>query len=140
MSRCVVDASVAVKWFLTEELSLNARSLLADGSELLAPDLIQLEVANAAWKRHRRRELDEASAKQIVRDFARFPLVIHGAAHWSSEALEIAMRHSLTVYDSIYLAIAAGEGCRMVTADRRLYESCRSGGLSPLVTWLGELE
>jgi predicted nucleic acid-binding protein len=135
-----VDASVALKWFLPEALSLNARTLLTDGFELLAPDLITLEVANAAWKRHRRRELDELSARQLVRDLTRFPLVLHGTAHWTGQALEIAMRHGLTVYDSMYLAIAAGERCRVVTADRRLYESCRSGGLARLVTWLGELE
>jgi predicted nucleic acid-binding protein len=45
MTSCVVDASVAVKWYL-EEPESEAALILLDGSfELHAPDLIYVEVA-----------------------------------------------------------------------------------------------
>jgi predicted nucleic acid-binding protein len=51
----VVDASVVLKWFLPEKDSGLADSLLEDflngDAELIAPDLILLEAANALWKR-----------------------------------------------------------------------------------------
>jgi predicted nucleic acid-binding protein len=46
----VIDASVALKWFIDEDGSDRAAALL-DGKELLiAPDLIVAEVCNAGWK------------------------------------------------------------------------------------------
>jgi predicted nucleic acid-binding protein len=45
----VVDASVALKWFLDEEGSEHARRLKSL-EEVIAPDLIVAEVSNAAWR------------------------------------------------------------------------------------------
>ena len=36
----VVDASVAVKWFVDEVRSAEARAVLASGRQIIAPDLI----------------------------------------------------------------------------------------------------
>ena len=138
MTRLVVDASVAVKWFVPEELSGEARDVLADGWTLMAPDLLWVELGNALWKKHRRRELDERTARRILRDFSRVPLEFHGAEQWAGAALALAMQHGITVYDGLYLALAAGHGCRLVTADRRLHQACREGGLRDLVGLVGE--
>jgi len=40
----VVDASVAVKWFLEEEFSGEAESLLASSRILIAPDLLRVDI------------------------------------------------------------------------------------------------
>ncbi|MCP5012242.1 MAG: type II toxin-antitoxin system VapC family toxin [Aestuariibacter sp.] len=52
----VVDASVAMKWFVPEELSQEALTYLKDEHELLTPDLLWPEFANIAWKKVRRVE------------------------------------------------------------------------------------
>lgn len=44
----VVDASVAVKWFIEDNDSARARQLLAGDEALIAPDLVIAEVCNAA--------------------------------------------------------------------------------------------
>jgi predicted nucleic acid-binding protein len=44
----VVDASVAIKWFVEEPLRSQARKLLADRHEFVAPDLLIAEVSNIA--------------------------------------------------------------------------------------------
>lgn len=139
MTRVVVDASVAVKWFVPEELSADARKLLAPEYELLAPDLLWAELGNALWKKHRRQELDRRTASRLFRDFARVPIQFHPAERWTEAALEVAIRHDITVYDGLYLVLAAGNDCRLVTADRRLREASRGGVIRNLVDWVSEL-
>jgi predicted nucleic acid-binding protein len=136
--RVVVDASVAVKWFVPEELSIEARKLLGAEYELIAPDLLWAELGNVLWKKHRRRELDQRTASQLLRDFSRIPVELHSAGRWTGVALELAFEHGVTVYDGLYLALAVGNECRLVTADRRLHDACRVGSLRDLVSWVRE--
>ena len=42
-----IDASVAVKWFIDEPRRDQARDVLVRDFDLVAPDLILVEVANA---------------------------------------------------------------------------------------------
>jgi predicted nucleic acid-binding protein len=135
----VVDASVAVKWFLPEELATEARQLLAPEYQLLAPDLLWAELGNVLWKKHRRRELDQRTASRLLHDFSGVPIEFHGSERWTEAALDLAIRHTVSVYDGLYLALAAGNGCRLVTADRRLREACRDGAIRDVVNWVGEI-
>jgi predicted nucleic acid-binding protein len=137
VTRVVVDASVAVKWFVPEELSSDARNLLTSEYELLAPDLLWAELGNALWKKHRRGELDQRTAMRLLRDFSRVPIEFHASERWTETALELALRHGVTVYDGLYLALAAGNRCRVVTADRRLHAACEEGVIRQLVCWVG---
>ena len=50
-NRCVVDASVAIKWFVPEIHSDAALRLRGEAYELIAPDLLILEIGNILWKR-----------------------------------------------------------------------------------------
>jgi hypothetical protein len=47
VSDLIIDASVAVKWFVSEEASDKADEVSASNHTLLAPRLIVIEVANA---------------------------------------------------------------------------------------------
>jgi predicted nucleic acid-binding protein len=53
----VLDASVTVKWFASEPGSAVARSLVHSAEELVAPELIQVEVASALVKKAIRQQL-----------------------------------------------------------------------------------
>jgi predicted nucleic acid-binding protein len=139
VTRVVVDASVAMKWFVPEELSTESRQLLATGYELLAPDLIWAELGNVLWKKHRRRELDERTATRLLRDFSRVPIEFHASEHWAEGALELAIRYGVTVYDGLYLALAAGNACRLVTADQRLHRACQGGPLAQVLSWVRDI-
>jgi predicted nucleic acid-binding protein len=65
------------------------------------------------------------------------PIEFHATERWTESALELAIRHGITVYDGLYLALAAGNGCRVVTADRRLHEACGGGVSGHVVSWVG---
>lgn len=49
-----VDASVAVRWFVTEADSEQAVSLLRDEITCIAPNLLSAEAGNALWAMCRR--------------------------------------------------------------------------------------
>ena len=66
----VLDASVAFKWFAQEDGTERALVLLERDEPVIAPDLIVAEVANAAWKSLRRRELTTLQFDRIVSDIA----------------------------------------------------------------------
>ena len=68
--RALIDASVAVKWYLPEpgeRAALRVLTEALDGSrELIAPDWIVAELANALRKKVRRDECSAAQARAIL--------------------------------------------------------------------------
>ncbi len=138
-TRCVVDASVAVKWYLPEPGSVQAAALLRGHPQLIAPDLLTAELGNTLWKRTRRGDLTAREASRVVEAFVSSrPITL-----WSSESLlrgawQIASDLGQTVYDALYLALAVAEDCRFVTADDRLVRALRSTTLGPFVRALTE--
>jgi predicted nucleic acid-binding protein len=119
----VVDASVAVKWFLDEPLREPARTLVASGEELLAPDLLIVEVANVLWKRSRRGEIEPGQALRGLKTLVTGIPVLFRGTGLVGEAFALAARLDHPVYDCLYLALAVQEDTRVVTADRRLAEA-----------------
>ena len=140
MSRFVVDASVAIKWYLPEPHDDHAALLRRDGAGLDAPDLLYAEVANTLWKRVRRGELTAAAAEAIADSLARLPIEVHPSRLLSAAALQIACATGLTVYDCLYLATALLTEGALVTADRRLFEIARrKAPLRDRVLWIEDI-
>jgi predicted nucleic acid-binding protein len=123
MTSVVVDASVAMKWLVSEVDSVIAERLLTSDYRLLAPDFIRLELANALWKRHRQGELDEAAVATVRHLVNTLPLHTETLGALVQPALTLALKHGRTVYDSLYLALAIREECQLVTADARFYNA-----------------
>lgn len=136
MTSVVIDASVAVKWFLPEIHAAPARRLLRSNRQLLAPDLIWAEVGNALWKKCRRGELENAHALQMLKDLRRFPLRIFPSVKLLDAAWELAERLDRTIYDSLYLALAVSSDGVLVTADQKLYHALKEGPAGSTVTWV----
>lgn len=139
MSALVIDASVAVKWFLPEVHAEAARRLLSAKRRLLAPDLIWAEVGNVLWKKLRRAEITRDMAQGILRDFRRFPLQTSAARSLLEPAWDLADRFHISVYDSLYLALAVSRSCALVTADLQLYNSLKGRPVASSITWVEHL-
>ena len=143
MTSVVVDASVAVKWCLPslrEELVAQAEELLASSRreevQFLVPDLFWVELANALWKAVRRNEISSnnaASAISFVRDL---DIATVPSIDIVPQALDLAISHGRTVYDSLYVALAMQSKSEMITADERLADALAAR--FP-VKWLGAL-
>lgn len=125
MTTYVVDASVAVKWFLTEPHSEAATRLLVLQHRRIAPELVFSEVAHTLLKRLRGGEIQR---DQAVRSLAELPALmsIRPSAHLTLRAFDFATTHDRSAYDAIYVALAVEQECQMVTADRRLYNALRA--------------
>ena len=127
MSLYLVDASVAIKLYVPEVHSPEVVRFFSDDHELIAPEFMLAEFANIVWKKSALlRELTEAEAKQIIDAVRDLPLGYHHADGLLADALQIALSIKRTVYDSLYLALAAKEECQLMTGDRKLYESLQS--------------
>src|SRR5918995_7187010 len=114
----VVDASVALKWFVDEEGSPRAVSLLNSGEPMIAPDLVVAEVCNAGWKSLRRREIDAAQFDEIAADVSRVFVRLASLDQLIRRAAVIGRELDHPIYDCLYLALAEAEDVAKVTADR----------------------
>ena len=140
MTRYVVDASVAVKWFLPEDHTEAARRLLEDGFELSSPDLVGAEFGNVMRKRWRRGDLSAEAVDAALLSLGRLPLRVETSEPLLMTAWDAARRYDRSFYDGLYVALAErGAGCPLVTADLRLYDALRDSDLSEPPMWVEDV-
>lgn len=139
MSALVIDASVAIKWFLPEPRSINAIRLLDAGHTLVAPDLLFPECGNVLWKRWLRQELEADVIPALLSDLRRMYVTIVPTYTLTDEASRIAVTWRRSFYDSIYLALAVSCDGRMVTADEKLCNALKGTHLEQRVMMIGDM-
>lgn len=139
MSLFVVDASVAIKWFLPEIYSDAALRLLAHQHTLHAPDLIFSEFGNVLWKRVRKNEISKNEANATLEGLLTLHLQVQPSQLLIPLALEIACGENRTVYDSLYLAAAIALQSSLVTADAKFYRALSKGPFSAHVVWVEDI-
>ncbi len=116
----VVDASIAVKWFVPEEESGRADELVANRIRLLAPKLIVGEVANAFWKKVQKGLLSPEAARERLSVLPRYFDLLLDLDDLVGSALALACVYDHPIYDLVYLEAAKQHNAVFVTADRRL--------------------
>jgi predicted nucleic acid-binding protein len=115
----VIDASIAVKWVVEEDGTAEALSLRGQ-ARLIAPDLLTAECANILWKKVRRCELSKDEAILAARLLQGADLELLPTRSLLAAAARIAIDLDHPAYDCVYVALAAANDCRFVTADERL--------------------
>jgi len=135
----LVDASVVVKWAVKEAGRDDSLALLnayeARKIGLISPRVLREEVASALSKRCRRKLITHPEAEAAFQFLdQRMPFLVHDA-ELAGEALRISLRHHLSFWDGLYLALAIRYRCDMVTADPRLVRAVRPH--YPFVALLG---
>jgi len=133
----IIDASVAVKWFVREDGHRDALELLDRAEDLHAPDLILSEVANTAWKKFRRAEVTRDQAEAIATALPYYFSRIWPSRGLIARALDLALALDYPVYDGLYLACAEAADGTLISADRRLIDLAGKAGLGGLVHPLG---
>ncbi|MBS0548417.1 MAG: type II toxin-antitoxin system VapC family toxin [Proteobacteria bacterium] len=128
----VVDASVVIKWFVEEPLRPQARALLADRHEFIAPDLMIPEVANIAWKKATRGEIQINQARSIIRSIVLPPFMstfVESAA-LRERAFALALQWKHPVYDCFYAACAEAVTAPLISADEKFLRLVNARGSS----------
>lgn len=141
MSDVVVDSSVAVKWFLTEPdtpaaLRVYDQTTLA-GGRLFVLDLALVEIANALWKRYHRGLMSRPQVDERLETLLRSPVEVRPAAPLLLQGFAIAADYDRSVYDALFVALAADLGLPGVTADEPLHGAVRAKfpGITLLRDW-----
>lgn len=115
----VVDASVLAPALGADTPHGDrARQLLRAEAVVNAPSLVDVETLAVLRKHWLHGSLSDARFERAIDDLAEIPVVRHPMTMLLSRAF--AMRANLTAYDAVYIALAEGLGCRLVTRDRRL--------------------
>lgn len=120
MKARVLDASVALAWYLPERFTPAARrwrEALLDGKvRLLAPSLHYFEVANVLRTYVRRKELEPGLAHEIYETHLEAPIDLVEPSR--AEILRLALEHDATSYDAVYIALAMEHQAPLLTAER----------------------
>jgi predicted nucleic acid-binding protein len=136
----VVDASVAVKWFVEEPRHDLARSLVESRASLIAPDVVLLEVASAFQKKVMSGEMEQEQARVAI---TTLPECFSELIEFSSllfAGLELSCQLGHPIYDCMYLAYARMVNCRLITDDRKFVGRCIDRGLAGDLVLLAELQ
>lgn len=135
----VIDASVAIKWYLPEEHSIHAARLPLLAVSLHCPDLLFAETGNILWKYVLRSECTHGKAVTILNELQELSIKVWETSRLAVEAFDIACRTKRSFYDSLYVALAVKNDCRMVTADLKLYNALKITALKKHVLWIGDI-
>ena len=126
MKEFVLDTSVVLKWFSEfgeEDLpqALQLRQTFSEGSvAFTVPELLFYELSNALRYNPSLSARDVQAALDSVIDMG---LVVKGVDKGvMAEAISIAFRHGVTVYDAYFLALSRTEKKPLIIADYKFAE------------------
>jgi len=138
LKQFVLDASVALSWFVDDPVASDAehvRQLLSKGWSAVVPRIWQLEMMNGFVKAERRGNL---SSVEVDESFAE----IRRLEHWNVNpdaglaSLEDTLRYArtllLTSYDASYVELARREGLALATLDKSLRAAAAKAGVALL--------
>ncbi len=140
----VVDASVVVKWFLTDEVlgrqALTVwRTHLESETVLAAPSHVIVEVSNAilSASRYSPPRVGFETARDMIADLTEISISTVPVLELVIPAFELSHEFETSLYDSLYLALSRVTSATLITADRRFYEKILH---DHDVLWLGDIE
>ena len=126
MTGYVVDASIVVKWLVTEEWSEESSRLLDRGATLIAPALVFAEASNALWAMHRRGDISRDDLAEATDVLKSAPVAVPvSMRRLAASAVRLAVDLGHPASDCYYLALAMQEQHPVITADTRFFDRVR---------------
>ena len=141
MRAAVIDASIAVKAATLDEYSPNTLTLLRTVSVLHAPGHWLAEAANTLWAKATVRGTLAPGLLASRLDFlSSMPVSVTPLPGLLVQAGVIATELHLTVYDSLYLALAERLQAPLVSDDRKLIRAAAASvRFADLVVWIADI-
>ena len=121
----VVDTSALIRLFVPDGPLPNDFEGFLRGVErginiAIAPELLLAEAANVINKKQLTGELSKSESDQLLSDILSVPIRLYPHRPILPRAFDLARAHNLTVYDTLYLALAEEHGAVIFTGDRKL--------------------
>ena len=127
-----IDSSSLVKFFSKEEGWEKVAQIIKEG--VITLDLSIKEVANALWKKIVIGEMNDDLAIKILYDLLKSEaIIIVNQDDYLVEAFKIANRNKITIYDSLFIALAKSKNLELVTSDKKQYEIAKNEGVNALL-------
>ena len=114
----VLDSSAAVEYLLGSTTGARVEACLAANSDLHAPHILDLEVANTLRRLVRTRAIPAARAADALVDLTDLDMTRYPHLPFIERIWEL--RGTLPTYDAVFVALAEALGARLVTTDVRL--------------------
>jgi len=114
----VIDASTLTRFVLKEEGWREVAEYLRAGT--MSVDHIVKESVNAIWMRFRRGEMSLTEAKitiEALKEILDKAVRVEGELAYLDEAVNISFSRGVTIYDSLYIAMAKKKGFKLMTVD-----------------------
>jgi predicted nucleic acid-binding protein len=142
VKRVVIDASVVLKWYLSdEEHGEKALDILdghtSDNFSLHAPVLLEFEVANGLTIAKRRARVGNDDVLKAMDGFTGLGIELYSLSPLFRKVLDYSDKYNISAYDTAYVALANDLKTQLVTADKRLFNSTRK---LKIVKWIGDFQ
>jgi predicted nucleic acid-binding protein len=138
LSSFVLDASVALRWFLDNPLPSYAKrvmQLVIKGQRAVVPALWHLEMSNGLAVAERRSILTSADVEHALLHLEQLlarAIETDNALISIRQCLSTARAFQLSTYDAVYLDLARREKLPLASLDERLRSAAKPAGV-PLV-------
>jgi len=129
----IVDTSIILALMLNEPNAEAIEQWLATTSDLHAPDILPVEVANGLIGAQRRGRLDERGVRQAFAELADIPLVLHPCEPFLPRALDLCLTYHRRPYDALFLALAENMEDPLITGDLALVRGLAG---TPVERWV----
>ncbi len=136
MNRFVVEAPVAVKWFVPEPMYANAVRLFEGPNELLVTDVFFSEFADILRRKISLGEMTREEALKVYSALSAVPLTVNPTEPLMETALEIAVSMGRPIKVGLNLSLAVQQDCRLVTVNKSLYDGLMATPFSRYLKWI----
>lgn len=128
----VIDASALAKFILKEEGWERVADFLKAGT--ISVDHVMKETA--IWKRLIQREISFEDAKSMfeaMKEILNKAVVIENEMNYIDEAFEISIKRNITIYDSLYIALAKKKKLELLTSDEIQTQTASLEGVHAMI-------
>lgn len=124
----VADTSALIRLFvpdgpLPDNFAEFMRGVERGMNRAIAPELLVVEIASVINKKQRSQELTIDESDRLFSDILAVPIRLFPHQPIITRAFEMARKHGLTVYDTLFLSLAEERGAVIFSADHQLIKA-----------------
>ena len=124
----LIDSSAIVKFFSKETGWEKVKNYI---SESLTIKLAIAELSSALSRKVRKNEMKENTALEFLDDYSANAILLD-ETKYVSYAFKLAIARNISVYDSLFITVAAQEGYDLVSCDGRQIRVANSIGVKTI--------